>query len=150
MPPVSGTRPSFANASMKLAERRGDHQIAGERDVGARACGNAVDGADDRHRQRAQRKHQRLVVAFDRCAEIDRRAARRHRAVGEVLPRAEASAGAGDEQDARRGLRAHARNRIAHFRVHRVVEAVETVRTIEGETGGAAFQREENVLVAHG
>ena len=64
-----------------------------------------------------QREHERLVVALDRFAEVGPRAARRHRAVAEVLARTEAAAGAGQHQHARAVL-GHARERIAHFRVH--------------------------------
>ena len=46
-------------------------------------------------------EHQRPVVVLDRCAEIDRRVARRDGAIGQVLPGAKAAAGAGQQQHAR-------------------------------------------------
>ena len=42
-----------------------------------------------------QREHQRPVVGLDRRAEVDRRIAGRHRAIGQVLPGTETAAGAG-------------------------------------------------------
>ena len=102
VPPESGIEPDLAERLDEARRLRGDDDVAGEREVGARAGRDAVDRADDRQRQRAQREHQRLVVALDRRAEIDRRVAGRHRAIGEILPRAEAAAGAGQQQHARR------------------------------------------------
>ena len=46
VPPVSGIRPSLQNTSTKLADSRRQHDVAGQRQVGARAGGHAVDGAD--------------------------------------------------------------------------------------------------------
>ena len=71
VPPESGTSPSLRERLNEARRSRGDHQIAGERDIGAGARGHAVDRRDDRHRQMLQRQHQRLVVLLDRVAEIE-------------------------------------------------------------------------------
>ena len=131
----------------ELAERlnearraRRDHQIAGQRDVRARAGGHAVDGGDDRHRQIAQREHQRLVVLLDRLAEIDALPARRDGAIAEILAGAEAAAGAGEHQHARSAIFRQATERIAHFAMHLDVEAVEPIGPV---------QRQPRDAVAH-
>ncbi len=101
-PPESGMRPILQNAWMKLADFAAMHEIAGEREIGAGARGDAVDRADDRQRQRAQPEHERLVVALDRRAEVHRLAAGRDGAIAEILPGAEAAARAGQQQHADR------------------------------------------------
>ena len=89
-----------AKASRKLAERRREHDVAGERDVGAGAGRDAVDGADDRHRQGAQLLHERSVIGLDGAAEIGRLRPLAHHAVGEILPGAEAAPGARQQHGA--------------------------------------------------
>ena len=89
-------------------------------------------------RQRAQPEHQRLVVALDRRAEIHGRVAGRDGAIAEILPGAEPAAGAGQEQHAHRRVGLDARENVAHFGVHRIVEAVEPVGTIERQPRDAA------------
>ena len=64
-----------ADAGEGLEEARRaarEHDVAGERDVGAGACRHAVHRADDRHRQGAQLLHQRRILGLDGAAEIGR------------------------------------------------------------------------------
>src|SRR6266404_2287758 len=68
----------------------GDHQITGERNVGAGPGGHAVDRCNHRQRQGTQREHQGLVVLLDRCGQVRRRTPRRDRPIVEVLTGAEA------------------------------------------------------------
>ncbi len=79
---------------------RRDDDVAGERDVRARAGRDAVHPGDDRHGQAHQSPDQRIVAKLHRLAEIDR-LARRDGAVAQILPRAEAPARAGQHQAAR-------------------------------------------------
>ena len=58
---------------------RRQHDVAGEREVGAGAGRDAVDRADDRLRQFAQGADQRIVALLDRLAEIGRRRRARSR-----------------------------------------------------------------------
>ena len=118
----------------ELGRLRRDDDVAGERDVGAGARGDAVHPGDDRLRQARQRADQRVPALLDRLAEIDR-LARRDRAVVEVLPGAEAAAGAGQHDHARI---AEAGERVAQFLVHLRGEAVEPVRAVERDTGDRA------------
>ncbi len=50
-----GNQAQFAERFDKAGRAGGDDDIAGQRKIGAGAGGDAVDGADDRHWQRAQR-----------------------------------------------------------------------------------------------
>ena len=104
MPPESGTSPIFAKACTKLADFAGQHDVAGERDVGAGAGGDAVDRGHDREGQRAQPAHQRIVRMLERAAEHDLFAGLGEPVI-EILAGAEAAAGAGDQQRAATGIR---------------------------------------------
>ena len=146
---MSGIRSELAERFDEARRLRRNDDVACEREVGARAGGNAVHGADHRHRQRPQREDERLVVAVDRCAEIDRRLARGYRAIRQVLPGTESAAGAGDQQYARRCVAAHTGERVAHFGMHRIVEAVETIGAIERQPRDAGVLRKQDVLVTH-
>ena len=87
---------------MNLADLRGDDEVAGERDIGAGARGDAVDARDDRLRHGREAADERVPARLDRVAEVDRFAGR-DGAVVEVLPGAEAAPGAGEDDDARVG-----------------------------------------------
>jgi hypothetical protein len=122
---------------MKLADFRGQHDVAGQRQVGAGAGGHAVDGADHRHRQGAQRRHQRGVEFFDRFAEVDAGGARFDGAVVQVLAGAEAAAGAGQQQHAHGLVGLELVQGVADFAVHGLGEAVQAVGAVQGEDGDA-------------
>ena len=88
------TSPIRPNASRKLAVLGGDPEVAGERERGAGAGGDAVDRADDRLVERAHRPDERVVA----LAELDVE----RRRVGlepllEVLAGTERPAGAGQD-----------------------------------------------------
>jgi hypothetical protein len=76
-------------------------------------------------------QQQRLVVLLDRRAEIDAFAARRHRAIGEILSGAKAASGTGQDQatHARRG--GHLIECRTDFAVHRDREAVQPVGPVQ-------------------
>ena len=146
-----GHEPELRERLDEARRPRGDHEIAGERDVGARAGGDAVDRADDRHRQRAQRQHQRLVVALDRRAEVDRRAARptrrgRTRSCPAQKPR---------PAPVMSSTRADASARTAP-RASRTSACIASLKLLRRSgrfsvrRAAPPSQREKNVLVAHG
>ncbi len=127
-----------------------DDEIARQRDVGPRARRHAVDDADDRQRQRTQAQDERLVVAFDRGAEVHRRLTGRDGAIREILAGAEAAARPGQQQCAHRRVVLDAQERVANLGMHRVVEAVEAIGAIERQPRDPAVDREQDIFVAHG
>jgi hypothetical protein len=129
---------------------RGQHDVAGQRQVGAGAGGHAVHRADHRHRQGAQGRDQRRIEFFDRFAEVDAFAARLHGAVVQVLAGAEAAAGAGQHQHAHGFVGLQLVQGVADFAVHGLGEAVQAVRAVEGEDGDAVFDGEFDGFVGHG
>ncbi len=154
VPPQSGTRPILANAWMKLAERRGDHQVAAEGEVGAGAGGDAVDRGDHRHRHRAHAQRQRLVEALDRGADVGRLAARlevrRDRRIGQVLAGAEAPAAAGEDDAAHGRIGGGRFERGGELGMHRRGEAVERFRAIEGQRPDAGLIAHQDERFFHG
>src|SRR5260370_1238581 len=72
---------------------RRQHDIAGQRQIGAGAGGDAVDGADHRQRQGAQLADQRIVVV-EQVPDLSRRQVDNR---VQILPGAEAAPGAGDQ-----------------------------------------------------
>ena len=105
---------------------------------------HAVHPRDHRHRQRHELADQRIVALLHRLAEIDR-LARRHGAVVEILPGAEAAARAGQDQAARV---AEVRERVGDLLVHLDGEAVEPVRAVEREAGDAGLELEVDGFVS--
>jgi hypothetical protein len=90
---------------MKLALRAATTRSQPSAKTGAGAGGHAVDRGDHRHRHRPHAQRQRLVVALDHAADIGRAAgAGCHAGVVQVLPGAEAAAGAGDHQRPHAGI----------------------------------------------
>src|SRR6266705_2722377 len=134
-----GNEPDLGKGLDEARRLGGDDDVAGECDVRAGTGGDAVHRADNRQRQMPQRQHERPVVALDRRAEIDRLRSGSHRAIAEILPGAEGAPGAGQQQYAKRSVRLDACERISHLGVHRVVEAVQALRTVERHTRDPAF-----------
>src|SRR6185436_5075597 len=132
------------------ARRAGrEHEITRQRDVCASAGGDAIDCSDDRHRQIAQREHERLVVLVDRLAEIDALPARRDGAVAEILAGAETTARAREHEYTCGAVCRQLAQCVAHFTVHLDVETVQAVRPIQRQTRDAIAHVEQNGLVAH-
>src|SRR5262245_14264581 len=131
----------------RLHEARGaccEHDVASEGDVGAGACGDAVHRAHDRLRQRAQAPHQRVVVGAEADGKVDRRRLRAHLALGEILPGAESTAGAGEEDGPHARVVARLLQRVAQQLVHLRVERVQLVRTVEGERQDPCVARDQD------
>ena len=81
---------------------------------------------------------QRLVARFSiDVAEVGGAAAGRHHAVAQVLAGAEAAAGAGHDEHARRVVALDRGQGIPHFGMHHRVEAVEAIRAVESQPGDA-------------
>ena len=97
-----------------------------------------------------QAQHEGTIVLLDRRAEIDRRFARRDRAVGQILAGAEAAPCARQQQHAERRIGFDRLQGIADFRVHRGGEAVEPIRAVERDTRDTACRFELDVFVTHG
>ncbi len=80
----------------KAGAPRRQHDIAGQREIGAGAGGDPVDRADDRHRQGAQLPDERVVMV-DQARDLGRRHPDDR---GQILPGAKGAPGAGDEEGA--------------------------------------------------
>jgi hypothetical protein len=98
--------------------------------------------------QPAQLAHQRIVMLLERGA---RRQflTRRHQSVVEVLPSAEAAAGAGDHDRATGFVGFDLLDRPAQFAMHRVVKGVEPVRPVEGDDAITGAAIDEDGWLAH-
>ncbi|MCY1185391.1 hypothetical protein D9M73_261660 [compost metagenome] len=92
-----GNQADLAECLDETGRTRRQHQVAGQRDVGASACGYAVDRADHRQRQVAQLADQRVVELFDGFTQVRHGTARRDIAVAQVLPGAETAAFTGQQ-----------------------------------------------------
>ena len=95
------------------------------------------------------REHQRPIVVLDRCAEIHGRSTRRDRAIGQVLPRAERAARAGEQQHARIAVSRDPRQRVAQLGMHLGGEAVQPVRPVQRDARDAVTGFEADLLVVH-
>ena len=95
-----GDQAECGKALDELGAPRGDDQVAGQRDVGARAGRDPIDPCDHRLRQARQRPDERVPAFLDGFAKIDRLAGR-DRAVVQILPRAKAASGPGEDDDPR-------------------------------------------------
>ena len=103
-----GNKANAREGLQKLGRFRREHDIAGQRDIGAGPRSRAVDRTDDRLREIVDRTDQRIDSFFERLAKVRPGLARSKRAVGKVRPGAEASAGARNENRAAVGLRGSA------------------------------------------
>ncbi len=118
---------------MNFAEFGGQHDVAGQRDVGAGARGDAVDGADDRLRCGADQADQRVVECVQRLGEVRRSVHLARIAVAEILSGAEALAVAGQEDGAAGFVAGCLFQRGAQRQMHLLVESVAPVGPVEGD-----------------
>lgn len=126
---------------------RGQHDVAGQRQVGTRAGRHAVDRGNHRQRQGAQSAHQRVELLVDERTQV-RHLPGCHIELGEILPRAEATPGAGQDQCAS-PLPLHLVQGLAQFPVHAGGEAVELVGTVQRDGGHAIMPVEQNGRAGH-
>jgi len=87
-------RPILTKHEGRRARRQ--HDVAGERNVGAGAGRDAVDRGNDWKRQCAQLAHKRVVMGVERVPEHGRLAVRGH-PLAQILASAEGTAGAGQQ-----------------------------------------------------
>jgi len=144
-PAAVGEQPDLAERLNEARGFRGDHEIAGERD--ARPCSgcHTVDSGDHRAGQLPQAANQRVVSGIDRGAEIERRSVWNSGAIAEILPGGEGTACPREHEDAR-----SAATRLcdcaAQVCMHRGIERIELVGTIERDARHAVRERIENRL----
>ena len=96
----------------------------------------------------AQFAHQRIVMRLLRGAEHDG-FARLGQPVVEVLPGAEAAAGAGDHERAAAFVGFGLVDRRAQRQMHRLVEGVEPVRPVEGDDAIAGAPFDQDGCIVH-
>ena len=137
MPPESGIRPILQNAWMKLADCAAMTMSHASAMLAPAPAATPLTAHTTGSGKLRSAEHQRPVVVLDRLAEVDRRAARRNGAVGQVLSGAEAASGAGQQQHARRRDRCDLGERVAHLGVHRRREAVQPVGPVERDARDA-------------
>src|SRR5690606_16635025 len=92
---------------------------------------------DDRHSQRAQLAHQRVVERLERAPEIGAVAKHGGGAIGKVLSGAEAASGSGQHDCAAILVSLAGLKRCTKFGVLRLVERIEPIRSVEGDDGVA-------------
>ena len=126
---------------------RRQHDVAGERHVGAGAGRDPVHGGNDREGKCAQFSHQRIVEILQGMAERRRLAGAE--AIGEVLAGAEAAARAGEQQRPAGGIAFRVLERRRERHVHGFGERVEPLRPIEGDDPIALAQIDEDGFVVH-
>ena len=145
LPPLSGIRPIAEKLWMNLADLAAMTMSQASAMLAPAPAATPLTRAITGCGKRGERADQRVPVALDRLAEVDR-LARRDRAVVEVLPGAEAAAGAGQDDHARI---AEVGERVAQLLVHRGGEAVEPVGAVERDPRDAVVQLEVDGLVSH-
>ena len=121
----------------EACRKRGDHHVAGERDIRPRAGGNPVHRGYHRNRQIANREHDRPVAVLDHRAQVDRAQRRVDRLVVQILTAAEGTAGAGQQQAAHRGVQPYHGQRVIQLGQHRACQAVQPVRAVQRQRGNA-------------
>ena len=129
---------------MNLDGFRGDHDVAGKRNVCTGSGSNAVDASDDWLRQGGEGADQRVPAGLNGLAQVHR-LARRNGAVVQVLASAEAAACAGQHDHARI---AELRQRVAQLLVHLHGEAVEAIGTVERDLGDGTGFEEDGFVAA--
>ncbi len=100
LPPLSGMRPRLAKLWMNLAERPATTRSQASAMLAPAPAATPLTRAMTGWSRLARRRTSGFQLASHRLAEIDR-LARRHRAVVEILPCAEAAARAGQDDNAR-------------------------------------------------
>ena len=118
--------------SLQEARRaRGEHDVAGEGEIGARAGRDPIDRAYDRNRQGPHQAHDRIGQLAERVAEVARRRPRRQQPFAEVLPGAESASRPGQQHRAAVGVAARLLERRLQLKQQRLHERVEPLRPVE-------------------
>src|ERR1043166_6516458 len=141
-----------ADLDERLEERgllRRDHDVAGQREVGAGAGGPAVDAAHHRLGHPAEREHERVVRRADVRREILQRLAVLRRRLGQFLPAGECPPGAGQIHGANRILPRGFGEDFLEPKRHPGVEAVEDLRTVERDPSHSLDGLEQNARMGH-
>ena len=129
---------------------RGDDNITGQGDIRPGPGRDAIDGANDRHGQRFQLAHQRVIALLQRLTQIRGLCAGRDGAIRQILARRKPLPRPRDQQATRPVLRRlHLFQGVAQLLVHGGVEAVQLVGAVQGQGGDAHLDLEQDGLV-HG
>ena len=142
-------QPDLGEGLHEARRARGQHDIAGQRDIAAGARGNAVDGGDDRKGQRAQLAHQRIVIGLERAAQ-HRRLASLGEPVIEVLAGAETAAGAGKKERPAIAVALGGGERLVQRHVHGLSEGVEPGRPVQRDDAIARTGFDKDGCLIHG
>ena len=128
---------------------RRKHQVAGERNVGAGAGGNAVDGGDHRLFQRRDEANERVVPLLEPVAAIGHDAVAGRAGLGQVLTGAEGTSRSRQHDHPALRIAARSFQRRPQLGVHPRGERVELVGPVEGQSGDATALCNQDCLAAH-
>ena len=143
-----GNEPDLGEGLDEARRARRQNDVAGERDVGAGAGGDAVDRGNDRKRQGAQLAHERIVIAVERTSEDDGFAVLVQPLV-QILPGAERAAGAGEQERAAVAVVLRLGERALEVRMHGLGECVELPRAVERDDAIAFVPLDQNRCFFH-
>ena len=129
-----GHQPDLHECLNKTGRARRNHEVATQCQVGSRACRDAVDSRNDRHRHRTQPLDQWNVVRGDQPSEVLPRCGHR---IAQVLPCAKTPTGTRQDQAAHRCVRRRCFQRSQQLAMHRGGEAVHGAWTIERQRSDA-------------
>jgi len=147
--PAIGDEADLGEGLHEARRARRQYDVAGERDIGAGAGRDAVDGGNYRERQRAQLAHERVVIGVERAPEHGCLAVCGH-ALAQILSGAEGAAGAGQQERAAVAILLGLGERALERLLHRLVDRVELPRPVQRDDAIARAPLDQDRCVFHG
>ena len=134
----------------ELGRRRGDADVAAQRQVHPGAGGRAVDGGDDRLRRIPHGQQRQVAIRRDLLAQRPLAPTFLGLVHGlDVAAGAEALARAGDDDHAHVRIVAALEDGVVQIVTQSVAERVQALGAIQREGGDAVLELEEQALVSH-
>ena len=149
MPPESGTSPILAKAWTKLAERAASTMSQASAILAPAPAATPLTAATTGKGKAAQLAHERIVIGLERAPEHHRLSVRGH-AFAQVLPGAEGTAGAGQQQGAAIGIVLGLGERALERLMHRLVKALSCLRPVQRDDAIARAPLDQDRCFFHG